>query len=971
MGRCVWHLTIATLLALFAFACGQFSGPPKPPPLPQLPEPVETEITLQAGTGTLNSRVFRTTTQVDTIDWLRPLLTSHFKEATQVSLGQSTEEDQSDWSKALDDSSIRWLIETDRTRVIQLTFHDFNLEKSLINPDCNFDYLAVYSRDKTTGLDTPIGKFCGQELPGSIESDTSVMSVVFVSDASIHRSGFNATFGTKRFLGGDLGYHRTTPTNMFGQSINETLDSPEWAQMENINSSCHPHLRPFICSLLMPRCLMSLVWTPRGPQFWIYLQRPCQSLCEEVVSACPAAFTNGTLQSTDCSRLNGTNCLNLASPQDCYYGKGQNYMGTATLPMEGDKMCLNWTSVLSYQLLYNYNWADPRKNYCRNLGLEGMQEPSCLVSSGSATSVELVTVEPCGLKPCGAIGCSVPPAVEFGTRSPVKNFHRPGEKVYITCKAGYMREGATLDYRIQLSNTLLATDRYLPQLPPSTGVVNITFQAAVVEIIDADEKNEHMFGSMAFRLSWKDNRLSWTPAKYGDVNQLVLTTKDVWTPNIYLYRNGDAKFSTFPDAPVTVTSDGEVGWDIVDLLTTTCDLEPALFPFDTMSCPVCLGTTTRAERFNCQDEQDSEKTIQSDSYIDQFMKCGDQIEEVVDQWNGKWTVSVTGGVFGGGCIEVMFARIPTFHFCATLSPPIILSILMCITFLVPTDKGDRISFGITILLSMVVSLVFITDVLPAKGSMPVVAILLVLYMCLMGIFMLITVVTSSDPAPAAILLVLYMCLMGIFVLITVVTSSGSDPASILLALYMCLMGIFMLITVVTSSDPASILLVLYMCLMGIFMLITVVVIKISTYKGDLPIVVRKVFLRYIARVVFLGDLTQKPRAAQTYSVEVKVPVNRKKDDSGTEKSTSEPTPAEPNNQPELMLSLRDSIRSLGDAVNNLATSRPAKTGGKRGEIKTEYQKLAMVLDRVCMTLYVFFLVVSIPIIRFAVGNTEE
>ncbi|XP_078689315.1 uncharacterized protein LOC144920830 [Branchiostoma floridae x Branchiostoma belcheri] len=895
MGRCVWHLTIATLLALFAFACGQFSGPPKPPPLPQLPEPVETEITLQAGTGTFNSPGFP-----------------------------------DDYP---DDLSIRWLIETDRTRVIQLTFYDFNLEKSLINPDCNFDYLAVYSRDKTTGLDTPIGKFCGQELPGSIESDTSVMSVVFVSDASIHRSGFNATFGTKRFLGGglgnnldvpdecldvpdefynyckDLGYHRTTPTNMFGQSINETLDSPEWVQMENMNSSCHPHLRPFICSLLMPRCLVTFIWTPRGPQFRTYLQRPCQSLCEEVVSACPAAFTNGTLQSTDCSGLNGTNCLNLASPQDCYYGKGQNYMGTATLPMEGDKMCLNWTSVLSYQLLYNYNWADPRKNYCRNLGLEGMQEPSCLVSSGSATSVELVTVEPCGLKPCGAIGCSVPPAVEFGTRSPVKNFHRPGEKVYITCKAGYMREGGdmfitctengtwsqtdnlgcSVDYRIQLSNTLLATDRYLPQLPPSTGNVNITFQAAVVEIIDADEKNEHMFGSMAFRLSWKDNRLSWTPAKYGDVNQLVLTTKDVWTPNIYLYRNGDAKFSTFPDAPVTVTSDGEVGWDIVDLLTTTCDLEPALFPFDTMSCPVCLGTTTRVERFHCKDEQDSEKTIQSDSYIDHFMKCGDQIEEVVDQWNGKWTVSVTGGAFGSGCIEVTFDRIPTFHFCATLSPPIILSILMCITFLVPTDKGDRISFGITIFLSMVVSLVFITDVLPAKGSMPVVAILLVLYMCLMGIFML----------------------------------------------------------------------------------ITVVVIKISSYKGDLPAVVRKVFLRYIARIVFLGDLTQKPRAAKTYFVEVKVPVNLKKDDSDSENISSESTSAEPNKQLELMLSLKDSIRSLGDAVNNLATSGPAKTTGKNDEIKTEYQKLARVLDRMCMTLYVFCLIVSIPIIRFAAGNTEE
>ncbi|CAH1269502.1 CHRNB3 [Branchiostoma lanceolatum] len=891
------YLVITNLLVLFACACGQFrmsSGSEAPP---QYPVPVQTEITLQAGNGAFNS--------------------PNFPDNYPAGL------------------SIRWLIETVSSKVIQLTFQDFDLEISIINLDCNFDYVAVYNRDKSTNLDTLIGKFCGQTFPGSIQSYGNAMSVVFVSDGSVSRAGFNATFGTVKREGGfgyaigqgapnrcfavpetfynyckDLGYQRTTTTNFFGQNINDTLDSPEWLNMKNLNTSCHPHLRLFICSLLMPRCQLTPAFTSRGIQFIPQQQLPCQSLCEEVKSSCPAAFVNGTLQSTDCSVLNGTDCLNLASPEDCYYGKGQNYRGEATLPEESDKLCLNWTSVLSNQLLYNYNWANPQENYCRNLGLENMQEPSCLVRSGTAGSNELVVVEPCGLKPCGAIGCGVPPDIEFGTRNPVKNFHRPGEKVFITCNAGYIREnddmsitctqngtwsqtdnlGCSVDYRIQLSNTLLATDRYLPQLPPSTGHVNVSFEAAVVEIIDADEKNEHMFGSMAFRLSWKDNRLSWTPAKYGDVTQLVLTTQDVWIPNIYLYRNGDAKFSTFPDAPVTVTSDGEVGWEVVDLLTTTCDLEPALFPFDSMTCPVCLGATTSVERFTCPKEQDNEKLLASESYVKRFMKCGDERKEVVDQWNAEWTVSVVDGAFGNGCIEVKFDRIPTFHFCATLSPPIILSILMCITFLLPTDKGDRVTFGITILLSMVVSLVFITDVLPAKGSMPVVAILLVLYMCMMGVFML----------------------------------------------------------------------------------ITVVVIKIGSREGHLPMLMKKIFLRYIAKIVFLGDLTKQQRASQQYVFEVNLGADEEAiDEEKKKKKISKSTPAEPINQMELMLSLKNTISALGDAVNNLATSGPAKTKNKKDEVKTDYQNLARVLDRLCMAAYVFTLIVSIPIIRFAADNTEE
>ncbi|XP_035679862.1 acetylcholine receptor subunit alpha-1-A-like [Branchiostoma floridae] len=211
---------------------------------------------------------------------------------------------------------------------------------------------------------------------------------------------------------------------------------------------------------------------------------------------------------------------------------------------------------------------------------------------------------------------------------------------------------------------------------------------------------------------------------------------------------------------------------------------------------------------------------------------------------------------------------------------------MCITFLLPTDKGDRISFGITILLSMVVSLVFITDVLPAKGSMPVVAILLVLYMCMMGTFML----------------------------------------------------------------------------------ITVIVIKISTWEGNLPILIKKVFLRYVAKIVLLGDLTKQQRPAQKCVLEVNLDAEKTINDE--EKKIGKPTPAEPNNQMELMLSLKSTISALADAVNTLAISGTSKTR-KKDETKTDYQNLARVLDRMCIVLYIFSLVVSIPIIRFAAGNTEE
>ncbi|XP_078658177.1 acetylcholine receptor subunit beta-like 2 [Branchiostoma floridae x Branchiostoma belcheri] len=91
------------------------------------------------------------------------------------------------------------------------------------------------------------------------------------------------------------------------------------------------------------------------------------------------------------------------------------------------------------------------------------------------------------------------------------------------------------------------------------------------------------------------------------------------------------------------------------------------------------------------------------------------------------------------CFALQLSRIPLFHLATTVGPCIILVVLMTITFIMPMDKGDRISFGVTIQLSMVVSLVFVTDVLPVKGALPFFATLIIVWMGLMGIFLFFTI----------------------------------------------------------------------------------------------------------------------------------------------------------------------------------------------------------------------------------------
>ncbi|KAK4475755.1 hypothetical protein MN116_001015, partial [Schistosoma mekongi] len=72
---------------------------------------------------------------------------------------------------------------------VALIFHSFQLEK---HDTCVYDYLEV--RDGLKDTSPLLKKLCGSHLPNPIKSTNNVMYVKFVSDSSVEKQGFTATF---------------------------------------------------------------------------------------------------------------------------------------------------------------------------------------------------------------------------------------------------------------------------------------------------------------------------------------------------------------------------------------------------------------------------------------------------------------------------------------------------------------------------------------------------------------------------------------------------------------------------------------------------------------------------------------------------------------------------------------------------------------------------------------------------------
>ncbi|KAM9333329.1 LOW QUALITY PROTEIN: cubilin [Pholidichthys leucotaenia] len=117
-----------------------------------------------------------------------------------------------------------WTIEMSVNKAINLTFTSFDLESS---SPCQDDFVKVYDGDN---INFPlVGTFCGSSIPAYILSSANFLTVHFVTDGSVQKQGFNATYTAIPLLCGGVLNATTTI---------QTLTSPSFPSEYPAFTSC-------------------------------------------------------------------------------------------------------------------------------------------------------------------------------------------------------------------------------------------------------------------------------------------------------------------------------------------------------------------------------------------------------------------------------------------------------------------------------------------------------------------------------------------------------------------------------------------------------------------------------------------------------------------------------------------------------------------------------------------------------------
>ncbi|KAL4225526.1 hypothetical protein ACF0H5_016214 [Mactra antiquata] len=296
-----------------------------------------------------------------------------------------------------------------------------------------------------------------------------------------------------------------------------------------------------------------------------------------------------------------------------------------------------------------------------------------------------------------------------------------------------------MDDVYNLHHDLLTRSNYSkhvrPQLDQSKPtIINVTFD--LVSIRELDEILGKLSIVGIIWMIWEDPRLTWNPADYGNTMVTRLEMREVWKPDLIIAHPIESISAVGFDHyhyPIRAYANGIALWAPGDVMTTTCKIDVAYYPFDTQTCEISFIP------WGARSNEMMLKAVQKEISTRFFVG------------NGEWDLTNSYAV--EGMIEKIYPtynvvlelkRRPTFVIVNVVLPILFMGVLNVLVFFLPPQSGERISYSMTVLLAIAVFLTLVGDNLPKTSEpMSTICYFLLTNLVLSSVIMMVTILNLN------------------------------------------------------------------------------------------------------------------------------------------------------------------------------------------------------------------------------------
>ncbi|XP_060924179.1 neuronal acetylcholine receptor subunit alpha-3 [Limanda limanda] len=252
-------------------------------------------------------------------------------------------------------------------------------------------------------------------------------------------------------------------------------------------------------------------------------------------------------------------------------------------------------------------------------------------------------------------------------------------------------------------------NQYIRPVENVSDPVIVQFELSMSQLVKVDEINQIMETNLWLRHIWNDYKLRWNPKDFGGVEFIRVPSSRIWKPDIVLYNNAVGDFQVDDKTKALLRYNGDVTWIPPAIFKSSCKIDVTYFPFDYQNCTMKFGSWT----------YDKAK-------ID-LVLIGSTIN-LKDFWeSGEWTIIDAPGYkhdIKYNCCEEIYTdityslyirRLPLFYTVNMIIPCLLISFLTVLVFYLPSDCGEKITLCISVLLSLTVFLLVITETIPSTS----------------------------------------------------------------------------------------------------------------------------------------------------------------------------------------------------------------------------------------------------------------
>ncbi|KAL4237560.1 Neuronal acetylcholine receptor subunit alpha-7 [Mactra antiquata] len=269
--------------------------------------------------------------------------------------------------------------------------------------------------------------------------------------------------------------------------------------------------------------------------------------------------------------------------------------------------------------------------------------------------------------------------------------------------------GNTVDDVERILNDVFDSSRYNKLIRGQHDLskpMNITVGMTMKSIVEVHEIKEYVQLLSVIHITWQDDRLTWNSSDYNNTDEVFITGDLVWHPEVYVEQASQEQhmIGDITRHPIMFMNTGHAIWTTVVPLTIACSFDLTAFPWDIQTCNIRFMVWGYLKRHI--HVQTSMSAINMEHYV----------ENSVWEFLSSHVCRDDKGIKSGIAFRFVIRRRADFFIINVFLPIVCLSLLCLLVFAIPIESGERISFSLTTLLTVVLFMSLMGSIIPPSAE---------------------------------------------------------------------------------------------------------------------------------------------------------------------------------------------------------------------------------------------------------------